>query len=211
MGGVRRRGLIGVAVLALTATTVTAAAPLQPTPEGPPPVTAGDRVLGRADAPVTVIEYASFTCSHCGEWYRQTLPAFKARYIDTGRVRLVFRDLPTAPAEVSTTAAAIARCAVPDRFFNVAHALMHGQEALFESQDVRAWFQAGVSASGRTMDEVGACVARPETLAAIQADENGGMAAGVRATPTFFVNGRLVRDNSLAGLSAVIDPLLAGR
>ncbi|HEX8469511.1 MAG TPA: thioredoxin domain-containing protein, partial [Brevundimonas sp.] len=59
-----------------------------------PPVTANDRVLGRADAPVMVVEYASFTCSHCADWHKDVFPAFKARYIDTGKVRLVYRNLP---------------------------------------------------------------------------------------------------------------------
>ena len=74
-----------------------------------PAVTAADRVLGRADAPVTVIEYASFTCSHCAAWTNEVLPDFKARYIDTGKVRLVFRDLPTQPVQAAATAAAIGR------------------------------------------------------------------------------------------------------
>ena len=65
--------------------------------EAPPPVTAQDHVLGRADAPVTVIEYASFTCSHCADFHNTVLPAFKAKYIDTGKVRLVHRNLPTQP------------------------------------------------------------------------------------------------------------------
>lgn len=210
MTGARRRALIGLAVLGLTATTVSAAAPMQARP-GPPPVTAADRVLGRADAPVTVVEYASFVCNHCAHWHLDVLPAFKARFIDTGKVRLVFRNLPTAPAEVSLTAAAIARCVPAERFFDSARALMAGQEALFASQDVQAWFQAAITAGGRSREEVAACVARPETLAHIDADQDGAVAAGVTGTPAFFVNGRRVTDSSLAGLAAAIDPLLAGR
>lgn len=70
------------------------------------PVTAADRSIGRADAPVTVVEYASFACNHCADWHRFVYPAFKSRFIDTGQVRLVFRNLPTLPEEMSMPGAA---------------------------------------------------------------------------------------------------------
>ena len=159
--------------------------------EGLPAVTAADRVLGRADAPVTVVEYASFTCSHCAEWYTDVLPSFKTRFIDTGQVKLVFRNLPTAPAQVAMTAAAIGRCAAPERFFDVAEALMSGQAAAIEAGGGRAWFQSAIAASGRT-----------------EAQIQGAQDAGVDGTPTLFVNGKRVTDHSLAALSAAVEPLL---
>ena len=73
-----------------------------------------DRVLGRADAPVTVIEYASFSCHLCADWHQFVFPVFKQRLIDTGQVRFVFRNLPTAPEQMSLPAAALARCAAPE-------------------------------------------------------------------------------------------------
>ena len=176
--------------------------------EAPPAVTSADRVLGRADAPVTVIEYASFTCSHCGEWHRSVYPAFKARFIDTGQARLILRDLPTAPTQVAAQAAGIARCAAPERFYDVASALMNGQAALLDGGPVQTWFDAGVAASGRSKAEIETCLADPETLNGIRASVAGATAAGVRGTPTFFVNGRMVEDSSLAGLAAAIQPLL---
>ncbi|WP_051651085.1 thioredoxin domain-containing protein [Brevundimonas bacteroides] len=176
-----------------------------------PPLTAADRVLGRADAPVTVIEYASFTCSHCGDWHRSVYPAFKARFVDTGQVRLVLRDLPTPPAQLAAQAAGIARCAAPERFYDVASALMNGQQALFDGGPVEAWFDAGIAASGRTSAQIEACLADPATLNGIRSSIAGANAAGVQGTPTFFVNGRMVDDSSLAGLTAAIQPLVAGR
>ena len=103
-----RRHLLALAVLATTASSGSALA------ADVPPVTAADRVLGRADAPVTVIEYASFTCSHCAAFHNEVLPAFKARFIDSGQVRLVYRNLPTAPVNVAAAASAVAVCAAPD-------------------------------------------------------------------------------------------------
>ena len=81
-----RRAFIaaGFALAALTGGLATPALAA----DAPPPVTAQDHILGRANAPVTVIEYASFTCSHCADFHNTVLPAFKAKYIDTGKVRL---------------------------------------------------------------------------------------------------------------------------
>ena len=95
-----------------------------------PPVTAQDNILGRVDAPVTVVEYASFTCPHCADFHTQVLPAFKAKYIDTGKVRLVYRNLPTSPANLAEAAAGVALCAAPGRFFDVAEAFMTHQATL---------------------------------------------------------------------------------
>jgi protein-disulfide isomerase len=176
-----------------------------------PAVTPADRIMGRADAPVTVIEYASFTCSHCADWTNEILPQFKARYIDTGKVRLVFRDMPTAPAQIASTAAGIARCAAPERFFDVAHSLMGGQAAAFEKGDARDWFMNAIAASGRTQEQIETCLKAPATSQALQAEVEGAVAAGVTGTPSFFVNGKRVADHSLEALSAAIDPLIRAR
>ena len=174
----------------------------------PPAVTSADRVLGRADAPVTVIEYASFVCSHCANWHTTVLPSFKTRFIDTGQVQLVYRNLPTAPAQVAARAAGIARCATPARFFDVASSFMIGQAAIIGGAPLADWYAAGVAVSGRTQAEIDACLADPATLNGIRAEIAGATAAGVQGTPSFFVNGRAVSDTSLDGLSAAIRPLL---
>jgi len=167
------------------------------------PVSPSDRVLGRADAPVTVIEYASFSCPGCAAWHRDIFPAFKARFIDTGRVRLVFRNLPTAPAREAFAAAAIARCARPERFFDVARSLFQGQELLLSGASA-PWFANAIGESGRTRAEISACFEDPATQAAVNADVQSAAAAGVASTPSFFVNGQAVREPTLARLSAAI-------
>ena len=210
------KALLGAAALAAVAVASPSAA-LDPAvtrasaTAAVPAVTAADRVLGRADAPVTVIEYASFTCSHCAHWTNDVLPQFKARYIDTGKVRLVFRDLPTQPVQVAATAAAIGRCAAPDRFFDVAHHFMAGQAAAFASGNARDWYMGGIAASGRTQPQIEACLADPATQQGLQRDIEGAIAAGVEGTPTFFVNGTRLTDHSIETLSTAIDPLLKGR
>lgn len=204
--------------IATAAAVLTAAAPAlasesapAPAPAAVPTVTAADRVLGRADAPVTVIEYASFTCSHCAAWTNEVLPTFKARYIDTGKVKLVFRDLPTQPAQVAATAAAIGRCAAPGKFFDVAHHFMAGQAAAFASGDARDWYMGAIAVSGRTLPQIETCLADPATQASLQQEVEAAIAAGVNGTPTFFVNGRRTMDHSIETLSAAIDPLIKGR
>lgn len=197
-----RRALILVAALMLAAPAAGQTPDQTATP--PPAVHANDRVLGRADAPVTIIEYASFTCHLCGDWHQLVLPEFKRRFIDTGRVKLVFRNLPTAPPELSYPAAAMARCAEPDRFFDTAAALFRGQSALMQGGSQDDWYAGAVQASGRTRAQIDACVARPEIRNLIENEVAQANAAGVSSTPAFFVNGRRVNDRSLGGLEFAI-------
>lgn len=191
-----RRALLALAVLSL-ATPVLA--------RELPAVTASDRVLGRADAPVTVVEYASLTCIHCAAWHTGVLPTFKARYIDTGKVRLVYRDLPTQPADVAATGAGLARCAAPERFYDVIDVLMDNQAMTRPGADVGPWYAAGIAASGRTREQIETCLAAPATMENLVAGIEGGRAAGVAGTPTFFVNGQKVANGSMETLAAAVE------
>ena len=173
--------------------------------DGPPAVTASDHVMGRADAPVTVIEYGSLVCPHCATWEMGTMPAFKARFIDTGRVRFVFRDMLTPPADVAATAAAIAHCSAPDRYFEVIHTFYLWQATAQNYGPMSEWYDRAIAASGRSAADVQTCVENPATLARIRNSVETGRAAGVQGTPSFFVNGRKVEDISLEGLAAAID------
>jgi protein-disulfide isomerase len=175
------------------------------------PVTAADRVLGRADAPVTVIEYASFACNHCADWHQFVFPVFKQRLIDTGQVRYVFRNMPTNPEQMSLSGAALARCAAPDKFFDVAAILMQGQAAVLRGGTLDDWYAPAIAASGRTRAQIDACTALPATRAAIQRDIDSGRAADATTTPAFFVNGRRVTDRSLGGLEVAVRAAAAAR
>ncbi|NBW06900.1 MAG: DsbA family protein [Caulobacteraceae bacterium] len=193
-------------ILALAATSLTAGMAALTTPAlagDLPPVTAEDRVLGRADAPVTVVEYASFVCPHCAAWHKEVYPAFKAQYIDTGKVKFVYRTLPTSPEDFAMTAAGIARCSRPDRFFAVVDSLFDGQPGFYAGS--RTWFRDAIAVGGRTDAEMKACFEDPATQARINAEIEGAGAAGVEGTPTFFVDGHKMADPSLASLGAAID------
>lgn len=169
-----------------------------------PPVTTADRILGRANAPVTVVQYASFTCSHCGHWQATVFPEFKTRFIDTGQVRLVFRDLPTPPEDIATAAAMLGRCAAPGRFFPIVSSFYAGQARLFAGGRA-AWFADAQALSGRPLSEMWACIDDPAGRARLTADVQAALDAGVDGTPTFFVNGRrLADDPTIEALSAAI-------
>ena len=201
-----------ILTLALLAPLATASAPSRAGAVEPvAAVTAADRVMGRADAPVTVIEYASFSCHHCADWHNMVFPLFKQRLIDTGQVRFVFRDLPTNPPALSAPAAALGRCAAPGKFFDVASALMHGQAAVLNGGDQDDWYAPAIAASGRTKAQIDACIALPATRAAIDRDIQTAVAAGVTGTPAFFVNGRPVTDRSLGGLEVAVRAAAAAR
>ena len=84
-----------------------------------------ERVLGQANAPVTIIEYSSLSCPHCAQFHNNVLPKLKKNYIDTGKVKLVYRDFPLGgPAYI---AAMMARCAKPDRYFQFLDVLFRDQ------------------------------------------------------------------------------------
>lgn len=203
--------LAGSAMAMTDASPTLSAAPARPAAPATQSIPASmptDRVLGRADAPITIIEYASFTCSHCANFSNTVLPELKSRYIDTGKAKLIFRDLPTPPLQVSNIAAAIARCAAPGKFFDVAEHFMTHQASAFSSGSVQQWFYKAIDASGRTEQQIEACVRMPATSEALTQDTAATLAAGVSSTPALFVNGRRVEDHSLDGMVAAIEPLV---
>ena len=209
----RRRSLL-ILTLALLAPAVAASASGSDSARARQtlaPVTAADRSIGRADAPVTVIEYASFACHHCADWHQLVYPGFKARFIDTGKVRFVFRNLPTDPQEIALPGAALARCAAPERFFEVAAALMQGQSAVLRGGNREDWYGPAIAVSGRTQAQIEACATSPAVEAALARDMDSAEAADVHSTPAFFVNGRRVTDRSLGGLEVAIRAAAAGQ
>ena len=89
-------------------------------------ITKDDRILGKPEAPITIVEYASLTCPHCAHFANDVLPEIKKAWIDTGKARLVLRDFPL--DEPALRAAMIARCAPPDRYYAFADTFFAAQE-----------------------------------------------------------------------------------
>jgi protein-disulfide isomerase len=167
----------------------------------------GEKVLGPASAPVTVVEYASMSCPHCAEFDRTTFDAFKLKYIDGGKVRYIFREFPlNSPA---FAVAMIARCAPADRFFDVVHAYFRTQDKWLTSSDLKAAILDNAKGFGFTEQSFDACVANQALFEAISEVRDRGSAFGVQATPTFFINGKKYQGAlTLEELDKAIEPLL---
>ena len=152
-----------------------------------PTPTAEDRVLGKADAPITIIEYASLGCPHCAEFDKETLPKIKQEWIDTGKAKLVYRDFPL--DGVALKAAMLARCAPAERYFAFI-------DTLFQSQ--RSWYQNDwepalgriAKLGGMSEEQFKKCMS-DEALgnAVVQMRTTAANDYGVESTPTFFING----------------------
>jgi protein-disulfide isomerase len=196
------------AVLASALVALPAAA--APAPAAPAAVP-GDMSLGSPGAKVTVVEYASVTCPHCARFNNEVFPAFKAKYIDTGKVRYVFREFPTSPVEVAAAGFLVARCSPADKYFAVIDALFKAQEALYASRDGKPYLLAGGKAGGLSEAQVQTCLEDKAQLDAFNdrvklAFETG----GVKATPTFVIGSTTLEgEQTLAQLDAVLAPLLA--
>ncbi len=170
----------------------------------------GDMALGAAEgAKVTVVEYASVTCSHCAVWQEQVYPEFKAKYVDTNKVRYVFREFPTAPEAVAVAGFLTARCAGPDKYFPVIHEIMASQNELFSGTPPRAILLRIANGAGLSEQQFQDCVTDADAIKAMDARIKSALDAGVNSTPYFLVNGEHVADNSIAGLSTAIDAALA--
>ncbi|HBV13027.1 MAG TPA: thioredoxin [Brevundimonas sp.] len=172
-------------------------------------VAEGDMAIGAAEgAKVTVVEYASTTCAACAAWNEQVWPDFKAKYVDTQKVRFVFREFPTPPQDVAVAGFLIARCAGEDKYFEVIDHLMRSQAEMHGGAAPRDVLLRTAQAAGLNEAQFKTCTSDKAAIAALEQRIRQASAAGVTGTPTLMVNGQIVNDKSLAGLSAHIDPLL---
>ena len=170
----------------------------------PGPMT--EMVLGNADAKVTIVEYASMTCGHCGAFHASTFPALKEKYIDTGKVRFIFREYPFDP--LAEAGFLLARCNEA-QFFPMISALFSSQAVWVKAEKPsEALFQISKQA-GYTQETFNACLQNTALLEKIRAVRAGGEKNGVDSTPTFFVNGeRYPGNRSIESFAAIIDPKL---
>ena len=170
----------------------------------------GDMALGAAaDAKVTVVEYASVTCGHCAVWNEEVWPEFKTKYVDTKKVRYVFREFPTPPQDIAVAGFLIARCAGPDKYFDVVHDIMASQKEWQAGVAPRSTLFRAAAAAGLSQEQTETCIRDKAAIEEMSNRIKAGIDAGVNSTPTFIVNGTKVLDSSLSGLSEAIDAELA--
>ncbi|CAN7263226.1 thioredoxin domain-containing protein [Caulobacter sp. BE254] len=173
-------------------------------------VSADDMSLGNANAKVTVVEYASASCVHCGRWNNEVFPAFKAKYIDTGRVHYVYREFLTEPVQVASAAFLMARCAGKDKYFSVLDSVYHSQEEMFTTGDYRGVLLRIAQSAGMDEAQFTSCVTDEKALKALNARVEKYQAdAKITGTPTFVINGKKAGgddggEQSMAQLDAAI-------
>jgi protein-disulfide isomerase len=166
--------------------------------------------LGDPAAKVKVVEYASLSCPHCMRFNNEVFPAFKAKYIDTGKVQYTFREFITPPAEVAAAGALLARCAGKDKYFAVIDEIYRGLPGMIQTNDFRGGLLRVAQSAGMTQAQFDSCVSDQEALKALNDRVEGFVKKEkIDSTPTFVVGDqKLVGEQTLESLSAVIDPML---
>lgn len=169
----------------------------------------GDRQLGPDNAPVTIIEYASTTCPHCANFHKTTLPELKKRYIDGGKVRLIFREFALNPLDAA--AIMLARCIDKDKYFAFVDILFHKQPEWVVQKPLEP-LKAIAKQAGFTEQSFEACLKNQKLLDDIEAQRNrASKEFGVNSTPTFFINGKLARGGmTIEDIEKEIKPYLSG-
>jgi protein-disulfide isomerase len=170
----------------------------------------GDMVLGKSDAPVTIIEYASMTCPHCAHFAATTMPELKKRYIDTGKARYVLREFPLDP--LAAAGFMLARCAAKGdakKYYAMVDILFHQQNTWVVQQPLGPLQTLGKQA-GLNEKDFNACLANQSMLDQIeQMRKTAAEKLGVNSTPTFFINGeKHSGDISIEELAKKMEPYL---
>lgn len=153
--------------------------------------------LGNANAPIKVEEYASTTCSHCGRFNNDVFPAFKAKYIDTGKVQYTFHEFITPPEAVAVAGFLTARCAGKEKYFSVIDALFRSQEEMFRTGDARGTLLKVAQSAGMTEAQFNTCVNDETAQKAIAARVDAAVQRGVSSTPSFFINGKKASEGEM--------------
>jgi protein-disulfide isomerase len=186
-------GVLAAAIFAAACGGSSADTPTTPTPTAQLPTMSlmlSEKALGSATAPVTMIEYSSLGCSHCADFHSTTLSQLKSAYIDTGRVRFVYRDYPIGDAALA--ASMVARCS-GDAYFTTLDALFRAQTSWAYASDYKSALKNVVAGLGMSSSVVDTCLASTELRNGVLAMRDAGYQThGVNATPTFIINGQIV-------------------
>lgn len=167
-----------------------------------------DIFIGKPDAKVTIVEYASMTCPHCRHFHETTLPEITKNYLDTGKARLVLREFPFDPR--ATAAFMLARCSAEDKYYPMVSVLFQQQDVWSRADDAQAALLQIAKLAGFSQDSFKACLTNQKLLDDVNAvRERGAKDFGVESTPTFFINGKKYSGAlSVEEMSAIIDSML---
>ena len=169
---------------------------------------ADDMDMGNKDAKITVVEYASVGCPVCGRWQKEVYPAFKAKYVDTGKVHYVFREMLVGGGSEVTVASAgflMARCAGKDKYFAINDAIFAAQPGVFDTP--RETLLDIAKSAGMSEEQFTKCVTDEAQIKALNARvERNAKQHDVDSTPTFEINGKKMEPgyHTLAEIDAAI-------
>jgi protein-disulfide isomerase len=167
-----------------------------------------DIFIGKSDAKVTIVEYASMTCPHCAHFHETVLPKIKEKYLDTGKARLVLREFPFDPR--ATAAFMLARCAGSDKYYPLVGALFSQQDVWTQTDDAKTELLRLSKLAGFTTESFDKCL-NDQTLLNNVNDvrERAAKDFDISSTPTFFINGTKYQGAlSVEQMSSIIDGLL---
>ena len=172
---------------------------------------ADDYILGDANAPVTLVEYASVGCGACAGWHQNVYPDIKARYVDTGKVKYVFRPFPAGYPEMADAGHKLALCADRNKFFKNIKLQFDRQQQIIEMRSrpngLRQAYFSLAKSSGLSEDEFTACLIDTDVKNRYEAFIQLGQDEGVAGTPSVFINGTKT-DHDLETLQTKIAELL---
>ncbi len=146
----------------------------------------GDISVGNPDAPITMIEYASLTCSHCAAFHNTILPEIKENYVKTGKVKMVFRNFIRDRMDLAV--AMVTRCYGPEKTFDLMN-LYFQRQRQWAVADAMSEITNVARTAGISRLDLDTCLANTELQSHLLGMQKAGSAAGVNATPTFMING----------------------
>lgn len=203
--------------LAALCTTLLAIAPLRPAlaqSEAPPPTLAAqpfdagalearfvddDLVLGKLDAPVTVVEYLSGACPYCAAFDRDVFPYVAQNYIATGKVRYVIREILTAPVSLAASGFLLARCAGESRYLSVIEFMFRNRDRLLAATNARQVVLDIGGAGGLDEAASARCLDDEAALEKLNDRVQAALEAGVEGTPTFVFDGKMLKPGQRLG------------
>ncbi|SHJ97813.1 Protein-disulfide isomerase [Shimia gijangensis] len=171
-----------------------------------------EMVMGSPDAPITLIEYASFTCPHCANFHEAVLKPLKADYVDTGKVKVIFRDVYF--DKIGLWASMVARCGGEERFWGMTDLLMKGQRSWTQSGDpvtIAGELNKVGRLAGLGDDQLKACMKDEDKAKSLVAWSEANMTKHeITGTPSLIINGEKYSNQSYADLKKVLDAKLGG-
>lgn len=175
----------------------------------------GDHVIGSAKAPSTMIIYASVTCPHCAHWFETAWPDIKKNYVENDKLRVIFREFPTAPAQLAFAGFLIANCAPEDQYFaSIEHQMAEQARLIKSAQDgfgKEAYLEVAQKAGLADEAAMDACLANEAEIARIQKSMALAQSGKVQSVPNFIIDGALYNGKpELVPLKAHLDRLAEG-